>query len=78
MLKPHTGKTHQLRVAMKSLGAPILGDTRYGGEQADRTYLHAWALEFNDGQVQQRLFSYPSGSHWPDIPDDWRDPFTNF
>ncbi|SIS64592.1 tRNA pseudouridine32 synthase / 23S rRNA pseudouridine746 synthase [Thalassolituus maritimus] len=78
LLKPHTGKTHQLRVAMKSLGAPILGDTRYGGDQADRTYLHAWALEFNDGQVQQRLFSSPSGSHWPDIPDDWHDPFTDF
>lgn len=29
LLKPHTGKTHQLRVAMKSLGAPILGDSRY-------------------------------------------------
>lgn len=26
LLKPKTGKTHQLRVALKSLGAPILGD----------------------------------------------------
>jgi tRNA pseudouridine32 synthase/23S rRNA pseudouridine746 synthase len=26
LLKPETGRTHQLRVAMKSLGAPILGD----------------------------------------------------
>ena len=26
ILKPQTGKTHQLRVAMKSLGSPILGD----------------------------------------------------
>ena len=30
LLKPYTGKTHQLRVVMKSLGSPILGDTRYG------------------------------------------------
>jgi tRNA pseudouridine32 synthase/23S rRNA pseudouridine746 synthase len=29
LLKPRTGKTHQLRVALKSLGAPILGDERY-------------------------------------------------
>ncbi|MBE2896487.1 TIGR01621 family pseudouridine synthase [Pasteurellaceae bacterium HPA106] len=45
-LWPKTGKTHQLRVAMKSLGVPILGDRRYAGEQADRTYLHAYALQF--------------------------------
>lgn len=48
ILKPQTGKTHQLRVAMKSLGSPILGDELYGGkaEQADRTYLHAYRLDF--------------------------------
>ena len=31
MLKPETGRTHQLRVAMKSMGAAIAGDERYGG-----------------------------------------------
>lgn len=48
LLKPQTGKTHQLRVAMKSLGSPILGDELYGGNQEniDRTYLHAYRLEF--------------------------------
>ena len=51
LLKPHTGKTHQLRVMMKSIGAPIIGDTRYhdatlAGQQ-DRGYLHAYALQFN-------------------------------
>ena len=44
---PKTGKTHQIRVALKSLGAPILGDTRYGGTQADRVYLHAFRLKFH-------------------------------
>ena len=29
LVKPHTGKTHQIRVALKSLGAPIAGDERY-------------------------------------------------
>lgn len=47
VLRPLTGKTHQLRVALKSLGAPIVGDPRYGGESADRMYLHAWRLEFS-------------------------------
>lgn len=47
ILKPHTGKTHQLRVALKSLGAPILGDELYGGfASVDRTYLHAFSLAF--------------------------------
>ena len=52
VLKPYSGKTHQLRVAMKSLSAPILGDGLYGGSQSDRTYLHAYALEFRYKQQQ--------------------------
>jgi len=51
-LKPLTGRTHQLRVALKSLGAPILGDALYQGSDADRTYLHAYALSFElDGET---------------------------
>ncbi|MFQ3237184.1 MAG: tRNA pseudouridine32 synthase/23S rRNA pseudouridine746 synthase [Paraglaciecola sp.] len=46
LLKPVTGKTHQLRVMLKSLGSPILGDTFYKGDQSDRTYLHAYSLRF--------------------------------
>lgn len=46
LLRPYSGKTHQLRVMMKSLGTPILGDERYGGEHADRGYLDAFALRF--------------------------------
>tara|TARA_R110002167_G_scaffold79066_6_gene218467 strand:- start:121 stop:912 length:792 start_codon:yes stop_codon:yes gene_type:complete len=46
MLKPETGKTHQLRVALKSLGSPILGDSRYSGKPASRGYLHAYKVRF--------------------------------
>ena len=46
ILKPYSGKTHQLRVALKSLAAPILGDVLYGGTVCERTYLHAYALCF--------------------------------
>lgn len=46
MLKPETGKTHQLRVALKSLGSPILGDSRYSGKVASRGYLHAYKIRF--------------------------------
>lgn len=47
LLKPHTGKTHQLRVALNSLSAPILGDNQYAGSESDRGYLHAFALRFS-------------------------------
>ncbi|MBB1308353.1 TIGR01621 family pseudouridine synthase [Pseudoalteromonas sp. SR41-8] len=54
ILKPYSGKTHQLRVALKSLSAPILGDVIYGGTAAERTYLHAFALSFVwQGKLQQ-------------------------
>jgi len=64
LLKPKTGKTHQLRVALKSIGAPIAGDTLYGGddklEKFDRTYLHAYALEFTFGGQRQQFVSMPT------------------
>lgn len=43
-LRPVTGRTHQLRVHMKYIGCPIVGDIIYG-EAADRLYLHARELE---------------------------------
>jgi len=50
LLKPTTGKTHQLRVALKSISAPICGDERYAdsnkAKQEERGYLHAYAMRF--------------------------------
>lgn len=50
VIKPHTGKTHQIRVALKSLGSPIAGDLRYArseeAKKEQRGYLHAYALRF--------------------------------
>ena len=34
-LRPHTGRTHQLRAHMKAMGHPILGDPKYGDEKSD-------------------------------------------
>lgn len=48
ILRIYTGKTHQIRVAMKSLGSPVAGDILYGSsENYDRVYLHSYYLGFN-------------------------------
>ncbi|MBN2869767.1 MAG: TIGR01621 family pseudouridine synthase, partial [Campylobacterales bacterium] len=56
LIKPHTGKTHQIRVALKSLGSPIAGDERYAAadeaRKEERGYLHAYALRFTFDGVE--------------------------
>ena len=55
-LYPQTGRTHQLRVHLAHLGAPILGDRLYGdGASAERLLLHAQqiVLPALDGYVQR-------------------------
>jgi tRNA pseudouridine32 synthase/23S rRNA pseudouridine746 synthase len=44
-LEPFTGRSHQLRVHLMSIGHPILGDMLYGGPSAPRLMLHACMLE---------------------------------
>ncbi len=70
VLKPYTGKTHQLRVSLAAIGAPILGDRRYGKRPADRMYLHAAQLSFV-WRNQPYSFSAltPVGEHFqaPDV-----------
>lgn len=64
LLKPHSGKTHQLRVALSSIGAPILGDTLYGGSEGsshiDRGYLHAYALRFTLNHIKYEYVQAPN------------------
>lgn len=56
MCRLETGRTHQIRVHMASIGHPLLGDVLYGGrisEQAPRQMLHAFELSFMDPSSQQ-------------------------
>lgn len=46
IIKPETGRTHQIRVALASIASPILGDNRYKGSEASRLHLHAYQLNF--------------------------------
>ena len=63
-----TGRTHQIRVHLSSIGFPILGDKVYGREHENaevrekyeltRQWLHAWRLKFN-------LFGQDFSFEWP-------------
>ena len=58
-LYPITGRSHQLRVHLKEIGHPILGDHLYAPEDvfksADFLYLHACALQFEHPISNKRL-----------------------
>ena len=71
LLYPRTGRTHQLRVHLASLGHPILGDQTYGGRKVcsvdglgvPRVMLHARTLGFyhpSTGELQQFERGCPS------------------
>ncbi len=74
-LLPQTGRTHQLRVHLATMGCPILGDPIYGGNKAGvlgdvaipRVMLHAAVLGFLHPITQQPMnFAVP-------MPDDMTD-----
>jgi 23S rRNA pseudouridine1911/1915/1917 synthase len=69
-LYPRTGRTHQLRVHLTSLGHPILGDQTYGGRKVrmidhveiPRVMLHARTLGFTHpvtGELQEFTRQFP-------------------
>ncbi len=51
-----TGRTHQIRAHLASIGHPILGDNKYGNtiinnkQKVKRQLLHAYSIEFDDGR----------------------------
>jgi tRNA pseudouridine32 synthase/23S rRNA pseudouridine746 synthase len=68
-LEPQTGRMHQLRVHLASIGRPIAGDARYGGaltaggEPVPRLMLHAIALSFPHPSGGTKRIEAP-------VPDD--------
>lgn len=58
-LLPRTGRTHQLRVHLKYLHHPIVGDVLYGGNAHERMLLHAHVLEITLPNRQRKIFKAP-------------------
>ena len=81
LIKPFTGKTHQIRVALKSAGAAIAGDTLYQGTHADRVYLHAYALCFSLAGTHYQYVQEPTAGLYfqqfknQDLWQDWAEPW---
>jgi 23S rRNA pseudouridine955/2504/2580 synthase len=87
--RPITGRTHQIRVHLASIGTPIVGDFKYGGAEgrgrggiADKLHLHARSIDIGrpDGGRLQATAPLPPHmvKSWQLLgfdPDDKRDPF---
>lgn len=57
-LRPETGRTHQIRVHLKYMGWPIVGDSIYGGKRfagLKRLFLHAKEIEFKHPETGERV-----------------------
>lgn len=62
IVRPKTGKTHQIRVALNSIGAPVLGDPLYNTDSTKNTsrgYLHAYAIKFRLDDIDYSFVSEP-------------------
>jgi 23S rRNA pseudouridine1911/1915/1917 synthase len=54
-VKLTTGRSHQIRVQMKHIGHPLVGDNRYGGAKAPNIALWAYQLEFSHPSTGDRM-----------------------
>lgn len=65
--QPRTGRTHQIRVHLKHLGHPIVGDPLYGRRGVhQRHFLHAWKIAFTHPETGKSMeFVAPLPSDFP-------------
>ncbi len=74
MLKLETGRTHQIRVHMRHVGHPLIGDFLYNPdyEFISRQALHSWSLSFQHPITDEEMsFTAP-------LPDDMQSLFPDF
>ncbi|MEZ9230644.1 TIGR01621 family pseudouridine synthase [Vibrio amylolyticus] len=76
LCKPHTGKTHQIRVALNSVGSSIVGDSIYNASsQSDRGYLHAFGLNFTHKALEFQFVCDPR--EYSTLGEKWHEPLVS-
>ncbi len=69
-VRPHTGRTHQLRVHLRYIGHPICGDSVYG-TPGEHLFLHAWWIAFTHPRTGKWVrFSAAVPPWFPHYPYD--------
>lgn len=69
LVRPRTGRTHQIRVHFKYIGHPVVGDRLYGGPPAPRLLLHAWKLTIVHPATRESLtLEAPPPASFPGVP----------
>lgn len=54
----HSGRHHQIRAQLGSIGSPIKGDVKYGARRANRDrsiHLHAWKMRYTHPVTQENI-----------------------
>ena len=75
-IRPKTGRTHQIRVHLKAVGYPVVGDTLYAPKRSpalgfNRLALHAVAIEFENLARKKISVTAP-------LPEDFQNALKNF
>jgi len=75
-IRPKTGRTHQIRVHLKAVGYPVVGDTLYAPKRSpalgfNRLALHAASVEFENLEHKKISVTAP-------LPEDFQNALKNF
>jgi RluA family pseudouridine synthase len=65
--RPLTGRTHQIRVHLASVGLPICGDVTYGGAPAGRMMLHCSAMTFRNSKMVEITAFAPLAGEFEEV-----------
>src|SRR3989344_3092663 len=75
-IRPRTGRTHQIRVHLKAIGYPVVGDTLYAPKRLpalgfNRLALHAFSIEFENSTHKKISVTAP-------LPEGFQNALKNF